>query len=248
MPQNLLREAAIRLYRTGYPEGEIIRHKDRLAEIDKLGSAWDSLTRSSLNRWIKSAKEDDPDLEIWHLLNRRKWKPNVYTNWKCEGVIFLRPFYDPLSETMYLGPGQDYFPIGGKKPGNIVRVGKEKRQANPIGVRLGMNASDAVGQYVAELASLGYSLRDIVALWKGTKTRHPDMDKAPRVQWLAKQLRGTPARPIKPMSFSTIARILRVYSYGPVAESQKIAQMADEAKDAEDLDLARRMIAEEAQE
>ncbi|MSQ17955.1 MAG: hypothetical protein EXR54_10490 [Dehalococcoidia bacterium] len=229
----------------GYTEGEIIRYRQRLTAIHKLGAAWDSLNQSSLNRWIKSAKEADPDLEILHLLNRRRWKPGIYTHWTPEGTIILGPYYESLADTLYLGAGMDYFPIGDRTPGRIVETDPKWRDWLP---KARMKDSDAVGIYVSELSGLGYSSRDIVNLWKGIPTRHPDMDKAPRVQWLAKQLRGTPGRPIKPMSFSTIARILRVYSYGPEAESQKIAQMADEAKDSEDLDLVKRMMAEEAKE
>ena len=52
--------------------------------------------RQTLNRWLKEAKDEDPDLEIIHHLNRRRWKPGVYTDWRPVGKIILGPTYDPL--------------------------------------------------------------------------------------------------------------------------------------------------------
>ncbi len=219
-----LKKAAIQLYRDGHTEGEMVQHKGRLKEIHRLASAWDSLNQSNLNRWINSAKEGDPDLEIWHLLNRRRKWPGLYNDWGIDGKIILSPYYDPLTDTLYLGPGMDYIPIGERKPGQTVRRDPAWRDRLH---KWRMNDSDAIEPYVSELASLGYSLRDIVSLWKGVKTRHQDLDKAPRVQWLVKQLKGVRQ---KAMSYTTIGRILRVYSVGPVSESDKITQMAEEGE------------------
>ncbi len=218
-----LKQAAIRLYRDGYTEAEIICNKERLTEVHKLGPEWKSANQTSLNRWIKSAKEEDLDLQIWHLLNRRRRRPNTYTNWQPDGVIILGAYYEPLEDTLYLGPGDGYIPVGTRNPSKIVETDPEWRAWLQDAGR-SLKDTDAVGLYVAELSSLGYSLRDIVTLWGKGRTRYPDRDKAPRVQWLIQRIRIVRE---KPMSYTTIRRILQTYSFGPVAESFKETQMAE---------------------
>ena len=200
-----------------------IRYRDRLKEIHKLGSAWGALTQSTVNRWINAAKKSDPDVEVQHVLNRRRWWPGIYTDWQPHGVIILGPYYDPLEDALYLGTGDSHIPLGDRKHGRVVE--RDPGWANRVSSKWRMKDSDAVGPYVAELTSLGYSLRDIVNLWKGFQTRHPDTDKAPRVRLLAKQLRHV--RP-NAMSYTTIGRILRLYSFGPVANKGELAQMTED--------------------
>ena len=205
---NQIRESVVRLYRDGYTEAEINRGKDRLSTIHKLGSEWTTLNQSKVNRWLNAAKEDDPDLEVWHVLNRRRWKPGVYNNWRPEGIIILPPFYDPLADTLYLGPGDGFIPTGGREPGNILRVGKTRD--GHVRTRRGLPDSDAVGPYVAELASFDYSCREIVALWRGHATRNRRLDGTVRVKRLVEHMRNIQP---KPMSYVTVSRILQKYSF-----------------------------------
>lgn len=216
------REAVIRMYHDGYNEAEILGLRERFTEID--------LNQSSLNRWVKKAREDDPDLEIRHLLNRRRRRPGVYTQWQAGGVIYLAPYYDPLLDTLFLGTGQDFLSTGGREPGNTVRVkspplpsvvsgsdgGTERttrRKKRPK-----VRESDAAGPFVARLSSLGYSQRDIVALWKRRPTKNPELDGTPWVRWQVAQLHRI-RMPEKAMSASTIGRILQIFSFGSVADS-----------------------------
>ena len=205
---NRLGKAVVSLYRDGYTEVQMVRGRDRLSFIHKLGTEWITLTQSNVNRWINGAIEDDPDLEVWHVLNKRKWKPGVYNNWRPDGRrVMLSHCYDPLADTLYLGPGDGYIPTGDWKPGNIVRIGQSREDRS---VTKSRPVSDAVGPYVAELASLEYSCREIVALWNRHGTGHTRLDRKPRVRRLVQQLRYIRE---KPMSYSTIARILKTYSF-----------------------------------
>jgi hypothetical protein len=218
---NALKEAAIALYRQGYSQAEILRHKERLVEIHRLGSVWKSLTQSSLTRWINAAKEDDFDLEIWHLLGRRRFRPGIYTNWNPEGKLILPPCHDQLTDTLYLGPGMDYFPTtGGKEPSNIVRTGIEK---NPAWPKWKMPVSDAAGPYVAQLRSLNYSIREIQHLWNGEGTKYRKLDQSPQVQLLVSQLRKV--RP-RAMTHTTIGRILKIYS----SADYRLTRLAEELR------------------
>jgi len=198
----------VRLYRDGYTEAQIIRGKDRLSTIHKLGSEWTTISQSKVNRWLNGAIADDPDLEVWHVLNRRRWKPGVYNNWRPEGIVILPPFYDPLADTLYLGPGDEFIPISGREPGNIERIGEGRETSSSSRRRL--PDSEAAGPYLAELASLGYSCRDLEALWRGHGTKHSTLDRSPRVRRLREQLRLIRS---KPLSYSTISRILQKYSF-----------------------------------
>jgi hypothetical protein len=224
--RNALKEAAIALYRRGHSQAEILRLKERLVEIHPLGAVWQSLTKSSLTRWINAAKEDDFDLEIQHLLGRRRLRPGMYTNWKPEGKIFLLP-YDPLTDTLYLGPGMDYFPypLGVKEPSNIVRVGNKKApptRHQPRHQRK-MPDSDAAGFYVAQLRNLNYSIREIQRLWNGEGTKYTKLDRSPQVQYMVSQLQQV--RP-RAMSHTTIARILKIYS----SADYRLTRLAEELR------------------
>ena len=219
-----IKEAAIRLFRNGYTEAEIIRNKKRLIEIHKLGSAWDSANRASLNRWIKSAKEDDPDLEIWHLLNRRRRRPNWYTNWQPNGKVMLAQYYEPLEDTLYLGPGVGFIPTGNRVPSKIVETDPDWRNRLQNRTGFSLSDTDAVGPCIAELKSFGYSFREIVTLWGNKKTRHPDRDNAPRIQFLIQQIRSVREAP---MSYTTVRRILQTYSF------EDTGQMVIEVKEFE---------------
>jgi hypothetical protein len=216
---NALKEAAIALYRQGYSQAEILRHKERLVEIHRLGSVWKSLTQSSLTRWINAAKEDDFDLEIWHLLGRRRFRPGIYTNWNPEGKIILLPYHDPLTDTLYLGPRMGY--LGANEPSNIVRVGEKKAQSTRHEWK--MPDSDAAGPYVAQLRSLNYSIREIQHLWNGEGTKYRKLDQSPQVQLLVSQLRKV--RP-RAMTHTTIGRILKIYS----SADYRLTRLAEELR------------------
>ena len=204
-----LEEAVIMLFRDGYTGTEIVRNKDLLNGLNNPHLDWSSIKQSSLNRWINSAKKEDADLEIWHLLNRRRRRPGMYTNWQPSGVVILGPHHEPLN----VKPDSNArIQTVNRVPSKFVSIGPTRR-TRARKTRYSINDADAVGLYVVELKNLGYSLRDIVDLWNGGKTRHPDRDKVPRVLWLVNQMRAV--RP-QAMSYTTIRRILQTYSIGPV--------------------------------
>ena len=200
-----LHETVVRLYKQGYTERELNNHRSKLVERHSLGAAWEGLNQKTLNRWINQAKENDPDLEVWHVLNRRKRRPGLYTNWEPNGKVLLSFFKDPLTETIYLGPGDEFIPLDDLGPWKIIRP-DGKYQPNFAK----LSDIDAAGQYLAELAYLGYNPRQIVKLWKGEKTRRPSVDELARVQQLVSRLRFTRE---EPLSYSTIRRALKIYSY-----------------------------------
>ena len=214
-----LREAAVALFRDGYTGIEIVRNKDRLNELHKPSPDWISISQSSLNRWINSAKNEDSDLEIWHLLNRRRRRPGMYTNWQPNGVVILGPHQDPLEVE---ASGNSGTPTVNRVPSKFVPIGPKLRKRIKK-TSYSISDSDAVGIYLAELSERGYSVRGIVTLWKTGRTRSPDKDKTRRVQWLIRQIKAVRETP---MSYSTVWRILQMYSFGPVAESLKQTQMA----------------------
>lgn len=205
-----LSEAVITFYREGRTAAEIVRLAPRLSLSHKLGDAWKTINQRLVNRWLRNAREEDPDLVISHNLNQRRRKPGLYTNWIRDGEILHAHYYDPLTDTLYLGTGMGFEPApGSKAPGNVVRY-EEKKKA-PSYRRPRMRDSDAAGPYVAELRdAFGYSSRDIAKLWEKRETRHPAKDRQPRVVWLAEQLRGVR---LKPMGHTTINRILKTYGY-----------------------------------
>jgi hypothetical protein len=223
-----LKEAAIRLYRLGYSQAEILRNKERLAEIDRLGAVWQSLTQSHLSRWINAAKEDDFDLEIWHLLGRRRFRPDIYTNWKPEGKIIVPFYHDPLTDTLYLTPDGDYYPYppGVKEPSKIVRGGKKKAPRTRQEPK--RPGSDAAGPYVAMLRAMNYSIREIQHLWNGEGTKYPKLDESPLVQLLVHRLKEV--RPTA-MSHQTIWRIPRRVTDSRLTERAKRLQNNDESWD-----------------
>ena len=211
-----LRPKAISLYREGRTETEILANSERLAQSDP---AWADLKQSSLNRWCRQAKRADPDLEIWHLLNRRRFRPGLYTNWVPNGQIILASHYDDFTDTLYLGPGADYSPLPGRPtPKNIVR---SDDTSSPQSRR--QRDRDSAGPYLAHLRALAYSLREIKRLWKGEKTRHPALDDTEWVGFLVSQLRMIRE---DPWSHGTIQNILRVYQAGPMPESVRKVIMA----------------------
>lgn len=214
-----LRDAVVVLFRDGYTGVEIFRNRDRLNELHKSALDWNSIGQNSLNRWINSAKKEDSDLEIYHLLNRRRRRPGMYTNWQPNGVVIFGPYREDLEVKPYWRTGVRTF---NKIPSKFVPTGSKRRaKVKSTGYP---KETDAVGIYVAELSELGYSVRDIVTLWKTGRTRSPAKDKAPRVQWLIRKIKAVRQ---EPMSYSTIWRILQTYSFGPVAESFKETQMAE---------------------
>jgi len=203
-----VREEATNLYRNGYNEGDIV------TGLQQRGGAWGKVSRSTVNRWLVAARELDPDLVIRHHLNLRKRKPGVYTDWKAVGTIILGPFYDPLTDTLYLGPGISFYPLpGSREPMNVVKYGAEQEKrwrekfeqffekARPVPY------SEMVISYLVQLHDIfGYSYRDIAKLSKGEPTRFPDKDKLEIVQHAASQL--------KPTSYSTVRRMIQEYSEG----------------------------------
>ena len=215
-----LEEAVIVLFRDGYTGTEIVRNKDLLNGLNNSRLDWSSIKQSSLNRWINLAKNEDADLEIWHLLNRRRRRPGMYTNWQPNGVVILGPHHEPLD----IKPdSSSSIQTVNRVPSKFVPI-DPTRKARAKRTGYSMIDSDSVGLYVAELSELGYSVRDIVALWKTGHTRSPDKDKARRVQWLIGQIRSVRK---ESMSYSTVWRILQTYSFGPVSESFKQTQMAE---------------------
>ena len=189
--QKQLKEAAVSLYRDGNTVAEIISGDHRPPNFREQDTNWVNITRRSLSRWIKIAKMEDPDLQIWHLLNRRWRRPGTYTNWEPNGVVIF-----PLNIT--------YVQIRRGEKGPQVEAGSGLR------LRLKFPDSDAVGPYLAELKSFGYSYREIVVLWRSEETQYPDRDSSPRVQTLVRQIQTIRE---KPMSYSTIRRILQTYSF-----------------------------------
>ena len=201
-----LRDAIVAFYREGHTEAEIVRLAPSLSSTHQIGSVWNTVNQSLVNRWLSKARDADPDVVIWHHLNRRRREPGVYTNWRRDGLILLAHYYDPVTDTLYLSEGMDFTPAPGSRPPRNVKGYKKIENRGP-----GMRDSDAVGPYVAELHDgFGYSSRDIVKLWKKRKTRQPATDREPRVMWLAEQLRG-----VKPIALghTTIHRILKTYGY-----------------------------------
>jgi hypothetical protein len=192
-------------YRQGYTERDLIVYRSELVERHPLGPAWETLNQKTLNRWINQAKEKDPDLEVWHVLNKRKRRPGMYTYWKPDGQVILGIFMDHLTQTIYLGPGDEFFPLEDLGPWKIVRP--DGKYQPDFGKQSDV---DAAGEYLAELAFLGYNPRQIVKLWRGEKTRRPSVDELARVQQIVSILR---LRRKGPLSHSTIRRALKIYSY-----------------------------------
>ena len=218
-----LEKAVIVLFRDGYTGIEIVRNKTRLNELHKPVPGWDSISQSSLNRWINLAKKEDADLEIWHLLNRRRRRPGMYTNWQPSGVVIFGPHNEDYEALEVKQLPSNEIPTVNRVPSRFIPIGpKLRKRIKKTGYSI--NDADAVGIYVAELSDLGYSIRDIVKLWNWGRTRYPDKDEAPRVEWLIQQIRAIRK---SPMSHTTIWRILQIYSMGPVAESFKQTQMAE---------------------
>jgi hypothetical protein len=204
-----LKEAAVSLYRDGSTEAEIVQNKARLMRVHRLGSEWEPLLPKTLNRWLNLAKEADPDLEIVHLLNRRRRRPGLYNHWEMTGEMeILTQYHDRVTHKMYVGPGMDYIPIGEEDPPEVVRVGDRFGKWEPPGPLL----------YLARLASLGYSLRGIEKLWKGEETRHPNLDEKnwEEAQRIISAVRTSPA-----MSYSTIRRTLQGCSFRPVSNAER---------------------------
>ena len=101
------------LYWQGYTERELTVHRSELVERHPLGKAWEgSKQKTLINRWINKAKEKDPDLDVWHVLNRRKRRPGIYTNWEPKGKLILSHFMDHLTRTKYFGPGDTLILLG----------------------------------------------------------------------------------------------------------------------------------------
>ena len=207
-----LKEAIVAYYREGRTVVEIVRLTPRLATSHAFGDAWKTINQRLVNRWLRKAKEEDPDLVIWHHLNRRRRQPGLYTNWRGDGFILLSPYYDTLTDTLYLGTGMDFEPApGSRPPGNIIRYEGKQETPDYSGPGPRKRYSDAVGTYVAELHdAFGYSSRDIVKLWEKGKTRHPAKDNQPRVVWLVERLREVKTRAI---GHTTVVRILKEHGY-----------------------------------
>lgn len=206
-----LSEAVIAFYQEGRNAAEIVKLVPQLSSEHKLGSARGTINQRLVNRWLRNAREEDPDLVIWHHLNRRRRKPGVYTNWTRGGFVILAPFYDPLTDTLYLGPGDTAMIPESGVPEHVITSEVKQNSSGHRSPKWRMRDSDAVGPYVAELHdAFGYSSRDIVKLWENKKTRHPATDGEPRVMWLAEQLRGVR---LKAMGHTTVNRILKVYGY-----------------------------------
>lgn len=211
-----LRPKVIALYRDGRTEKEILANSDRLAQSDPV---WEQLKQSTLSRWIRQEKGTDPDLEIWHLLNRRRCRPGLYTHWIPSGQIILGSYFDDFTQTLYLAPGADYSHLPGRPgPQHIVRS-----DAGPSPQSRRRRDRDSAGPYLAHLRALGYSLREIKLLWDDEKTGHPELDYTEWVRFLVSELRKirTQSR-----SHATIRNILEVYQAGPMPESVRQVIMA----------------------
>ncbi len=202
--QNSVRDWVLALYRNGYSQKEILHFGDS-RQGNKTGPSIRRLVQSNISRWISKGRDADPDLEIWHLLNKRKRRPGMYTNWEPNGRVLLGPFYERLTDTLYLGPGMNFSPTGAMKPGKVIRTGPGWK---PPYAKL--KDSDAAGPYLAELSSLGYSQRDLLRLWKRRPTRQPKLDNSPRVRGLVGAIMHIRARPF---GLGTINHILKTYQF-----------------------------------
>ncbi|MFH1141150.1 MAG: hypothetical protein V1724_05710 [Chloroflexota bacterium] len=210
-----LQKTVIHLYRNGYTEAEIIELRDRIGSLYKLGAAWLVVHPRTVNRWLKAAREADPDLEIAHLVNRRRWKPGIYANWKAEGQVILMPFYDPIRGKMYLGAGDTFFQLSAgpqvemvKPPEAIEQEQRwqQERERDLQGVSWVSDIPQAPPIAVVLHTDYGYSYRDIAKLSKQQWSRFRDRDKAPGVQELIKGLRHTGE-----LSYSKVRRIILEY-------------------------------------
>jgi len=193
-----LKEAVTDLYGDGRTEKELIVLSKELSKHHRLGPAWLRVNQQTVNRWLSEAKRQDPDLEIWHLLNRRDRVPGLYTHWQPVGLKRVLISHDGLTGIIYLAPGVDFFPSGqGAKPIQNSRGRKAWRESK----------SEAMMGYVWPLwKEFGYSYRDIAKLSNKKSTRYPDRDKTPVVEGLTMLL--------EPMSYSTIRRIIQRYLAG----------------------------------
>ena len=224
-----LSKAVVALFAAGSTESELVTHRERLVKIHALGEVWLLLRQSSANRWLREAKDENPDLEVEHVLNRRRRKPGLRRNWKLEGVILLPPFYDAVTDTLYLGPGMGFFPLSDDfNPAHTVQARSDTERALPS-----FRDRDAVGPYLAHLCELGYSVRDLHELWAGRSSksarsrgapkrdRFSAMDREPWVQWNVARLKEIRVEPMAP---TTIWAILQVYSTS-TAESWRQSMM-----------------------
>ena len=136
----LLKEAVIALFGAGFSEKRILSNVELMSEIGlrtpehqrveiervygnrlSLGSLWKSLNQSTINRWLGEARKRDPDLEIRHLLGKRNFHPGLYTNWQPTGPLHIGSYYDPITDSMHLGPGVSTIPKGKRVIRNICK-------------------------------------------------------------------------------------------------------------------------------
>ncbi len=202
--QKGLQAAVVWLYWQGYAEKEIVSLRREISQRHRLGKTWLNLPQSTVNRWLKAARDADSDLEIWHLLNRRRWKPGIYTNWKVEGQIILMAFYDPLRDQVFLGAGDAFIPLDPSGDlettmlPEVIEQEKQWRQQREADLQRLSPPIPVLLKY-----RFGYSYRDIARLSQRKRSRFPDRDKAPEVQQLVTHL--------EPMSYSTIRRTILGY-------------------------------------
>ncbi|MFC1935591.1 hypothetical protein ACFLX9_02360 [Chloroflexota bacterium] len=190
----IVKERAIDLFHQGYDEKEIV------VGLRQLEGQYSEITRSAVDRWVKAARYSDPDLQIWHLLNRRKRKPGIYTNWKPEGQIVLGPYHDPLMGILYLSSGDDIILPTRKHPEHIMEslVVEEEQEQYEKSLR---SPAEPLGEiliphlmYLREIHRFSY--REIANL----------------VQRNAKRLGGdTYVDRLSKMSYSTVRRIIQRY-------------------------------------
>lgn len=192
-----LKEAVLALYSSGYNKAKIISNVELLsemgprtperqrAEIERiygirlyLGSLWKSINQSTINRWLGDARRQDPDLEIRHILGRRNFHPGLYTNWQPTGPLHIGTYYDPITDTMHLGPGVSTELRSRRVIRNTCRSEDAKSEEEQW-----QKTRERQAYILAALKeTFGYSYRDLERLSKKKHTRYPERDKLPGVK------------------------------------------------------------------
>ena len=212
---SLLKDAVIHLYDAGYSEATIVSMAKKLAGLGprtlerqrveirrlfgqrlELGQTWLRLKQSTVNRWLRLARERDPDLEIRHVLAKRKWRPGAYTNWQPTGPFHIGSTYDPITDTMYLGPGvREVHSQPRQSYPRVVKSSGEKEEAEIREGPLWQAFTLAILKKKFE-----YSYRELSALSRGRSTRRAEVDLLPDVKDYLKHL--------QPVTYSKARRLV----------------------------------------
>ena len=198
-----LREAVIALYARGHNEARIPSNVELLSEIGpstpehqrveierlygfrlNLGKLWKSINQRTVNSWLQEARKRDSDLEIHHVLAKRNFNPGMHTNWQPTGPFHIGSHYDPITDTLLLGPGVST-KLGSR--GVIRNIYKSKEATSEEDHWRKTREHRAI--IISELKNeYECSYRDIEKLSKGQSTRHPERDILPRVKHIRENL------------------------------------------------------------